>query len=82
MCFRAIRPQNKKNIPEKSIKTLQNGLKHKKNNKIFNHNMTPPHPHINTQWAKSWSNGDFKMAANENALTQPKFDIGICSLQN
>ena len=43
--------------------------------------MTPPplpptltHTHI---VAKSWGFVDFKMAANENALTQPKFELGI-----
>ena len=31
----------------------------------------------NIQWAKSWLYVDFKMAANESALTQPTFDLGI-----
>ena len=30
-----------------------------------------------TQCSKSWGYVDFKMPANENALTQPKFDLGI-----
>ena len=33
---------------------------------------------MNTQWAKSW--GNVYLAANENALTQLKFELGICSL--
>ena len=32
----------------------------------------PPQPH--THWPKSWGYVDFKMATNENALTQPKFE--------
>ena len=39
---------------------------------------TPPYTH--TKWPKSWGYVDFKMAANENALTQPKFDLGICGI--
>ena len=39
--------------------------------------MTPP-PH--TQWPKSLGYVDFKMAANENALTQPKSGLGICGV--
>ena len=33
-----------------------------------------------TQCPKSWGYVDFKMPANENALTQPKFEIGICGI--
>ena len=39
--------------------------------------MTPP-PH--TQGVKSWGFEDFKMAANENVLTQPKFELGITGI--
>ena len=28
----------------------------------------------------SWGYVDFKMPANENALTQPKFELGICGI--
>ena len=35
-------------------------------------------PH--TQWAKSWDFVDFKMDANENALTQPTFEPGITGI--
>ena len=37
-------------------------------------------PHKHTQRPKSWGYVDFKMAANENALTQPKFELGICGI--
>ena len=33
-----------------------------------------------THWAKSWGNMYLKMAANENALTQQKFELGICGI--
>ena len=33
-----------------------------------------------TWWAKSSGFGDFKIAANENALTQPKFELGITGI--
>ena len=33
-----------------------------------------------TQWPKSWGYVDFKMAGNENALTQPKFELGISGI--
>ena len=39
---------------------------------------TPPNTH--TKWPKSLGYVDFKMAANENVLTQPKFDLGICGI--
>ena len=44
--------------------------------------MTPPPPFLpspqtHTKWAKLRGFVDFKMAANENALTQPKFELGI-----
>ena len=38
--------------------------------------MTPPHTQ-RTQRPKSWGYVDLKMTANENALTQPKFDLRI-----
>ena len=31
-------------------------------------------------WPKSWGYVDFKMAANEKALTQPTFYLGICGI--
>ena len=40
---------------------------------------TPPLP-TQTQCTKSWGYVDFKMPANENALTQTKFDLGICGI--
>ena len=42
--------------------------------------MTPHPPQTYTQWPKSWGYVGFKMAANENALTQPKFELGICGI--
>ena len=42
------------------------------------HPPTPAQPH--TLWPKSWSYVDIKMAANENALTQPKSELGICGI--
>ena len=37
---------------------------------------TPP----TTQCPKSWGFGDFKMAAIENTLTQPKFELRISGI--
>ena len=48
------------------------------NNKIY-HIMTTPLP-THTQCPKSWGYVDFKMPTNENALTQPKFELGICGI--
>ena len=39
-----------------------------------------PHTHTHTKWPKSWGYVDFTMAANENALTLPKFDLAICGI--
>ena len=49
----------------------------KKIHKNFYQNMTTPSPHAytHTHWPKSWGYVDFNMAANENALTQPKFEL-------
>ena len=57
----------------------------KKNNKICLPNYDPPlplppiprHTHI---MGKIMGFVDFKMAANENALTQPKFELGISAI--
>ena len=38
------------------------------------------HHHTHKYWAKLSGFGDFKMAANENALTQPKFELGIIGI--
>ena len=43
--------------------------------------MTPPPTPTHTQWPKPWGYVDFKMAANENALTQPNFELGICGIK-
>ena len=43
-----------------------------------NNNICLPHTH--TYWAKLWGFVDFKMAANENDLTQPKFELGITGI--
>ena len=43
------------------------------NKKIYHIMTTPPLP-THTQCPKSWGYVDFKMPANENALTQPKFE--------
>ena len=40
---------------------------------------TPPLP-THTQCPKSWGYVDFKMPANENTLTQPKVELGICGI--
>ena len=53
-------------------------MKKKKSNKKCLPNFYPPHTH--TKKAKSWGYADFKMAANENALTQPRFELGICGI--
>ena len=37
-------------------------------------------PHTHTQWPKSLGYVEFKMAANENALTQTKFELGITGI--
>ena len=42
--------------------------------------MTPV-PQTHTQWPKSWGYMDFNMAASENALTQPNFELGICGIK-
>ena len=42
----------------------------------YDHQTPPPH----TQCPKSWGYVDFKMPTNENALTQPKFELGICGI--
>ena len=52
----------------------------KKKNYFFYQIMTSPSI-THTQWTKSWGLKDFKMAANENALTQPKFDVGITGIK-
>ena len=59
------------------MRPLQTGLKHEKTQYKNSQIMTP---HTHTKWTKSWGYVDFKMAANENALTQPKFDLGICGI--
>ena len=40
----------------------------------------PPSLPTHKQCPKSWCYVDFKMPANENALTQPKFELGICGI--
>ena len=35
---------------------------------------------MTTQWAKLWGYIDFKMTANDNAPTQPKFNLGITGI--
>ena len=40
----------------------------------------PTDTHSHTLWTKSWSYVDFNMAPNEYALTQPKFELGICAI--
>ena len=62
------------------FQTGLNGLKHEKNQNEIYPIMTPPPANTHTKWPKSWGYVDFKMAANENALTQPKFDLGICGI--
>ena len=58
------------------MKTVQNGLKHEKKTIQILYQIMTPH----TQWAKSWGFVDFKMDANENALTQPTFEPGITGI--
>ena len=48
----------------------------KKNNKF----VWPNYDHPPTQQAKLLGYVDFKMATNENALTQPKFELGITGI--
>ena len=42
--------------------------------------MKKNHTHTRTKWVKSWAFVDFQMAANENALTQPRFELGITGI--
>ena len=65
------------------LQTVLIGLKHDKKQQFFYQIMTPlppPQTHAHRHWPKSLGYLDFKMVANEKALTQPKFELGFCGI--
>ena len=75
--------QNKISGGKKTLKLFKMVKNMKKTIQFFEQIMTPPHTHhhdTHTYWAKSSVYRDFKMASNENALTQTKCEIGITGI--